>query len=270
VAAILAFILQQETYEPVLLEKRAVALRASTGNPRYQSRTASDTSVKDKFWVATTRPLAMLLKSPIVLLTSIYVGLVYGYLYLLFTSFEGLFSSIYHLSTGVVGLTYLGFGVGCMVGLVIFGATSDRLVAFYARNKPWKPEYRLPPLIPGSLLIPIGLFWYGWSAQAHLHWIMPIVGSGWVGMGILATFMPIQAYLLDAFPLYAASAAAANNLFRSLIGAFLPLAGPSMYAALGQGWGNSLLAFIALVFLPIAFALYTHGEKIRTSFPVEF
>ena len=48
-----------------------------------------------------------------------------------------------------------------------------------------KPEYRLPPLIPGSILIPMGLFWYGWSVDKHLHWIMGIVGTLWVGFGML-------------------------------------------------------------------------------------
>lgn len=26
--------------------------------------------------------------------------------------------------------------------------------------------------------------WYGWSAQLHAHWIMPIIGSGIYGFGI--------------------------------------------------------------------------------------
>jgi hypothetical protein len=40
--------------------------------------------------------------------------------------------------------------------------------------------------------------------------------------------MPITTYLIDAFQLYAASALAANTVLRSLAGALLPLAGPSM------------------------------------------
>jgi hypothetical protein len=29
--------------------------------------------------------------------------------------------------------------------------------------------------------------WYGWSAQAKLHWIMPIIGSVIFGFGMMAT-----------------------------------------------------------------------------------
>lgn len=82
--------------------------------------------------------------------------------------------------------------------------------------------------------------------------------------------MPIQTYLVDAFTVHAASAIAANTVLRSLAGAFLPLAGPKMYAALGYGWGNSLLAFIALAISPVAWIFYRYGETIRKKYYVEF
>lgn len=77
--------------------------------------------------------------------------------------------------------------------------------------------------------------------------------------------MPTTTYLVDAFTLHAASALAANTVLRSLVGAFLPLAGPKMYATLGLGWGNSLLAFIAISLCPIPWIFYKYGERIRTS-----
>lgn len=38
-----------------------------------------------------------------------------------------------------------------------------------------------------------------------------------------------------------------------------------MYDALGLGWGNSLLAFIALATVPPTYLLMKNGERIRTS-----
>ena len=75
--------------------------------------------------------------------------------------------------------------------------------------------------------------------------------------------MPIQTYLVDAFTLHSASALAANTVLRSLVGALLPLAGQKMYAVLGLGWGNSLLAFIAIGLCPIPWIFYKYGERIR-------
>ena len=65
---------------------------------------------------------------------------------------------------------------------------------------------------------------------------------------------------------------AANTVLRSLVGAFLPLAGPEMYAVLGLGWGNSLLAFISLALWPVSWLIWQYGERIRTSerFKIEF
>lgn len=77
--------------------------------------------------------------------------------------------------------------------------------------------------------------------------------------------MPASTYLVDTYTVYAASAAAASTVFRSLLGALLPLAGNSMYDALGLGWGTSVLGFIAVVFVPMPFVFWKFGERIRKS-----
>lgn len=58
--------------------------------------------------------------------------------------------------------------------------------------------------------------------------------------------LSINMYLVDSFSTYAASAIAATKVFQSIGGAFLPLAGPPLYAALGLGWGNTVLGLVAL------------------------
>lgn len=84
--------------------------------------------------------------------------------------------------------------------------------------------------------------------------------------------MCTSTYLVDAYTIYSASAIAANTVLRSLIGALLPLAGSKMYATLGLGWGNSLLAFIAVALAPLPLLFYRYGEQIRNSklFKVDF
>ena len=120
----------------------------------------------------------MLVFSPIVLAMSTFMAVVYGYLYLLFTTITEVFEKEYHFSQGAVGLTYLGIGLGMFIGLIGFGAASDRVVKRMAQNGTMKPEYRLPPMIPGAACVPIGLFIYGWTAEKHAFWIAPIIGTG--------------------------------------------------------------------------------------------
>lgn len=72
-------------------------------------------------------------------------------------------------------------------------------------------------------------------------------------------------YLVDAYTVYSASVMAANTILRCLTGGLLPLAGNDMFDALGVGWGNSVLGFISLGFLPLPLLFYFYGERIRES-----
>lgn len=151
------------------------------------------------------------------------------------------------------------------MGVVVCALTLDRLLKRKLQHSPAapQPEARLPPMVLGALLIPIGLFLYGWTAQYHIHYIVPIIGTATVGFGFFVTTIPLQAYLVDAYKLHAASAIAATIVSRCVIGAVLPLAGPPLYKGLGLGWGNSVLAFVAVGFLPMPFLLMKYGSWIR-------
>ncbi|KAF2398111.1 multidrug resistance protein [Trichodelitschia bisporula] len=264
---IIMAVLQRETYAPVILERKAARLRKETGNMALRSKLATTESPRTYMWKAIIRPTKMLFLSPMVFFLSLYMAVVYGYLYLLFTTMTSVFEKRYHFSSSNVGLAYLGIGIGMFLGLGVAGVTSDRLMRkLSARNNGvTKPEFRLPAMIPAACLIPIGLFMYGWTAEKRVHWIAPIIGTGFVGMGMITTFMPVMTYLIDSYQMYAASVTAANTVMRSLLGALLPLAGPKMFAALGLGWGNSLLGFIALAMVPMPIIFWKYGERIRTS-----
>jgi MFS transporter, DHA1 family, multidrug resistance protein len=74
-------------------------------------------------------------------------------------------------------------------------------------------------------------------------------------------------YLPDAYPQYAASVLAGNDLMRSAFGAGFPLFARQMYTKLGIGGASSLLGGLAIVFIPIPFLLYKYGEAIRKRSP---
>jgi hypothetical protein len=86
---------------------------------------------------------------------------------------------------------------------------------------------------------------------------------------MMGIFAPIQTYLVDSFPQYAASAIAGMTCIRCVFGAVLPLAGPSMYKSLGLGWGNSLLGFVAIAMIPFPALIYKYGKTIREKYPVK-
>lgn len=262
----------RETFEPVLLERKASGLRKLTGNEKLQARTHSkEFTPRQLLARATLRPAKMLFLSPIVLLLSIYTAFMFGLIYLLFTTFPAVFEETYGFAPGISGLAYLGLGVGMIFSIALFSVLSDKLLHQPRGGTLARPELRLVLMMWTSSLVPIGFFWYGWSAQYKTHWIVPILGTLVIGLGAFLILMPAQLYLVDAFgPEAAASALAANTVLRSLFGALLPLAGPAMYDTLGLGWGNSLLAFIGLAFVPVPFLFYKYGEGLRNRFPVKY
>jgi hypothetical protein len=127
-----------------------------------------------------------------------------------------------------------------------------------------RPEFRIPSMFVGSLLIPIGLFWYGWSAQARLHWIMPDIGITIFAAGSITCLQCMQAYIIDSYMRFAASGMAAVIVLRSLAGFGFPLFAPYMYASLGYGWGNSVLGFVSIVVgIPAPWFFWFYGHKLR-------
>ncbi|EOD52629.1 putative major facilitator superfamily protein [Neofusicoccum parvum] len=258
----------RETYHPVLLEKKAARLRKETGNPAYRSKYATDDTTAEVFKHALIRPLKMLFLSPIINLMCMYIAITYGILYILFTTFTFVFEDQYGFNTSSAGLTYIGSGVGSLLGLLAVGSMSDKLLKRkIAAGGRIRPEDRLPLVltVPAGLSLPIGLFIYGWTADKKVHWIAPMIGTGITGFGMICILICIQTYLVDAFTKHAASVNAANAVLRSLLGALLPLCGLDMYDALGLGWGNTLLGFLALMLAPAPWLFYFYGERIRTN-----
>lgn len=126
------------------------------------------------------------------------------------------------------------------------------------------PEYRLPLIIPFSMLIPLGLFLYGWSAHFTLHWVIPNIGVAIMSVGLIICFNCVQAYTVDTYGEYAASATGAAAFIRTMCGFSFPLFAPGTYDILGIGWGNSLLGFVALTFGMVApVMLWRYGIWLR-------
>lgn len=140
---------------------------------------------------------------------------------------------------------------------------SDLLVKRKAKDGEMKPEHRLPLMFVGALVMPVGLFLYGWTTQEHVHWIVPIIATGFIAFGLLVTLIIAETYLVDAFPIHSASAMAGGTVLRALAGALLPLVGPPLYASIGLGWGNSILGFVSLIFMPVPLLLMKYGERQR-------
>ncbi|KAI5196060.1 MFS general substrate transporter [Aureobasidium subglaciale] len=259
-----ALIIMCETSAKVILDRKAKRLRKSTGDLRLRSKLAHVVEPKQVLIQALFRPTSLLFRSPVVLALSLYAALVFGVIYILLTTFDDVFRGQYGFSEGTSGLAYLGLGVALVLGVFLFAFVNPRAEASRMKaeglQQP-RPEHCLLLMIWLSPFVAVGLLIYGWSAQYKVHWIAPIIGTFFIGLGAYFVLMPAQLYIIKSFKQQAASALGAYNLLRYIGGTFVPLAGPRLYNSLHLGWGNTLLAFLALVFVLAPMMFYRYGER---------
>ncbi|KAL6306511.1 MFS polyamine transporter [Sparassis latifolia] len=272
VVQVLGIILLRESFAPVLLEQKADRLR---NNPTEKVREGqkictpydgADRQLKAAVVKALKRPFMLFLCEPIIQLLGAYFCFVYGVLYVFLTTIPTIFQRVYRETIGISGLNYFALGVGLVGAAQVNALLLDKIYKDLTKKNggEGKPEYRLPSMVPGTILTPIGLFLSGWTARSNIHWIVPDIGIFMVGAGTILNFICVQTYIVDAFSLHAASALAAVTFLRSLAGFGFPLFTPSMYTALGFGKGNTILAVVGIVIgCPAPFILYFYGERIR-------
>ncbi|DAA78369.1 TPA_exp: putative MFS multidrug transporter [Trichophyton benhamiae CBS 112371] len=268
VIQILGLYLLEETYAPVLLRKkqrRSIQLAA----PNQQLRSSTKDTLKElpiRLKANLGRAVILLTTQPIVQVFAVYNAFLYGIIYILYTTFPDLYTNIYHQTEGMVGLHYIAMGIGMVIAAEGFTLVNDRIFAFLkAKNNGVPlPEFRVPFMAPATLLIAGGLFWYGWSAQHKLHWVMPDIGSGLFCAGAVICGVSANAYMIDTYGKFSASALAAVGALRSLTAFGFPLFAPYVFETIGYGWTGSLLGFCALgIGLPGVVLIWVYGKLLR-------
>ncbi|KAH6918029.1 major facilitator superfamily domain-containing protein [Coprinopsis sp. MPI-PUGE-AT-0042] len=258
----------RETYGPVIrLRKAGRSANPEAARAKVVEKLGGPRGSKAQIiWINLSRPIVLLFGNFICFVLSLYTALcVSGIYYLMFATFPRLFKDSYGFRPGVGGLAYLGLGLGFLTATFVGAKFSDKMYKTLSNKNggTGTPEMRMPALFIASLIVPVGLLWYGWSAHAKLHWMMPIAGTYIYGFGESSRVLPIQLYLVDAFT-YAASATGAASVFRSLFGFVFPLFGQQMSDALGLGPSNTLLAGIAiLIGIPFPIWIYYKGAALR-------
>ncbi|KAF2831051.1 MFS general substrate transporter [Ophiobolus disseminans] len=258
----------RETYRVRILQVKARNLRKKTGNERLRSTYEHDEGDVAPLAVirkTLLRPLKLLVCSPVVMLVGIISGVGMSLVYVIITSLPEVYEDMYGFSKSTIGLTYWGVGTGMILSTLSVGHFVDWYLIHKTRLGNASSECRLPPMILGSLLVPLGIMTFGWAVQYRLHWIAPIIFTGLVGFGYVSIAISAWTYLVDAFGIYSASATAGTVLLRNAGAACLPLAGPSLVGKINWGWGFSVLALVGLLTLPMSIVLMYAGQRLRSS-----
>ncbi len=263
---VIGFFVLEETYEPILLARKAAKLRKETGKPYFTDTDRTSQTLGVKLSRSLSRPLRLLLTQPILQVIALFLAYNFGMLYIVLSTFATLWLKRYGQSESQSGYHYVALVIGYTIAAQVGGKVMDRLWKYLKTRAEdtTAPEYRVPLMVPGAVLIPLGLLLYGWSADRHTHWIVPDIGIAIFGCGIILNTQAMQAYVTEAFRQYVASASAAAQFLRSIAGFAFPIFAPAMYISLGYGWGNSILALtFVLIGWPAPILLWRYGAKLR-------
>jgi len=263
-------LLVPETYAPVVLRNKAKKKRAETGDDSWKAKIeVTDKSISRTIVLSLYRPFLLLFLDPMSFSLCLFSAILLGILYLFFGAFPLVFSTVYGFNLWQYGLSFLGILIGMLIAIAsdpIWHYLYIRQLDAHERKhgeRASEPEYRLPPSIVGSWFCVVGLFWFGWTIYPSVHWIVPIIGTSFFGIGIILTYVGIFTFLVEAFPLYAASALSANSFARSSFAGAFPLFGRQMYNTLGFHWATTLLGCLTLVMAPFPYLFYVYGKRLR-------
>jgi len=243
-ATLILLFFSPQTSASNILYRRARRLCKATGDTPTMSASEIAAVAMSRRNLAVdvlVRPFALNFQEPVVFALNVYVGLIYTLLYVWFDSFLFAFLGIYHWREQLLGPSFLGLFVGAFIVMPPFFA-----YLYYVQEPKYndkgelKPDERIPVAIVGALLVPICLFWFGWTSRSSVHWIVPdhrlkhhdVQRRRACLLSRLTLFNHIEVcsnpqnvvlnYLAGAYPTYAASVLAGNDVICSMFGAIFP------------------------------------------------
>ena len=216
----------EESFHPVL--KRRLAKKRGEKDPTSAPKPTRGEKLRTFAVVGLIRPVRMLLLEPISSFTCLYVAAEFGTLFSFFAGVPYTFGRVYGFSLEQSGLVFLAIVVGCLLGLVAIMLCDVFLYRGRAAHKFPKnripPEYRLYPAMIGSVGLPLGLFWFAWTAREGVSWASPAVAIVPFAFGNFCVFVSMIQYSSDTYHgSVVASAASANSLARYGFAGVFPL-----------------------------------------------
>ncbi|KAI9733022.1 MAG: hypothetical protein M1834_003567 [Cirrosporium novae-zelandiae] len=203
VVILLISLLFKETRGSVLLSRKAKALNgwyeaiekegyvgfewpSSSYNPeqtpsmRIRWKVKADEereSLSKMIAVSLFRPFHLLFTEPVVFFFSLWAAFSWAVLYMQFTALPLVFGVRYGFNNEQCGAVFTATCIGALVATTV-SIYQERLAQKYGFLRGESPEERLYFSCIESALLPIGLFWFGWTCFSDIPWIVPALAIG--------------------------------------------------------------------------------------------
>lgn len=247
------------------------------------------------------RPFHLLFTEPVVFSFSLWVSFAWAVLYLTFASVPYVFETVYGWNVESSGYIFAAMMIGSVLSTAIgiwqedllkhpqwraenweasdssssscdnaangrtkTAAVSSRFYTLLRRHFPVEaPESRLYFTCFTATLLPIGLFLFGYTSSASVHWVAPAIAICLATMGIYSIYLATFNYLADVYHAYASSALAAQSCCRNVLGGIFPLVTLPLFENLGNAHAGAVLGGIALGLTFVPWILVVFGSRIR-------
>ena len=267
---ILMAIFFKESRGSVLLSRRATAINTvldqlppSAAGIRYKVLADEQrSSIARMIYLSLTIPFKLLATEPVVFFFSLWAAFAWAVLYMTLNVIPLVFTTRHNFTTEQNGAVFATLSVGSIIGTAL-SIWQEKAAKRYWPKLTTNPEGRLYFACLESALLPIGLFWFGWTTSSRIHWISPVVALGVAQVGIFSIYLAVFNYLADVYHRYASSALAGQSFCRNMLAAVFPLFTNTMFGKLGYPAASSLLGGVAALLTLVPWVLVFYGEKIR-------
>lgn len=270
---LITLFLLPETLGANVLYKRAVRLRKLTGDQRLRSQGELDQAATTTSAFLTKsfyEPIRISLE-PIVLYSSVLLGLVYAIFYCAFESVPLIYGGMHGFNTGETTLTFLALGVFGVIALAVYLAYLtywfDPRFIRKAQQGIIDPEDRIILALLSAPLVLLSLLWTGWTAKPTISYWSPLIAQGIYVIPVFYLFQAVLTYLAFTYAEHSQAVFAANALIRSLIASAFPLFSHGLFTNLGLGVGYTILAACSLALLLPLWGLFKYGPWLRRHSP---
>ena len=211
-------------------------------------------------------------------------GLILWYGALLFSGYIAVVSTLslqlharYGFDSLKIGLCYLPFGIGSLTSRWTVGPLLDRnfrrlaglhnLVIIKNRqqditNFPVEIA-RLQVAFPLIIISSIAVVAYAWVMEHKTNLGIPLAMLFFMGHCVSGAFNVLNTLVVDINKDTPATAVAANNLFRCLIGAGAAALSTPLINRIGIGWTGTFIAFLWVLFSPALYVVWKNGLRWR-------
>lgn len=234
-------------------------------------------SITKMIGISVWRPIHLLCTEPVVFFFSLWVAFAWAVLYLTFGAITLVFETSHNFSLEHANAVFAAMMIGAILSTIL-SCYQDRILAHYLVTSGAKtknpsrlrraidlssPEARLYFACLESALLPLGLFWFGWTQFPSIPWIVPALAVGCATMGIYSIYLATFNYLADSYHRYASSALAAQSFCRNMLGGIFPLVTVQMFRHLTFQGAASLLGGVAALLTAVPWVLVFYGPRIR-------